>query len=389
MNEVTPTFKELVRIYAALPIHFPQLKAVTVAQWLLESARGNSRLATEHFNFSGLKFRPEMAQLATKVAHTTTHDGTDFYCRFASLENFAKGYWRFIARDPYKGFENHAGTGEDYIRFIGPIYAPGSASPMNPGYADKVLSLIGEATALLQAAGGNVVDKKEDVTEEPVITELTRTVVLDPGHGGRRAVGGSSANNATSFSGVLEKKMTLDLGRLIRTALEQAAAADPGLALKVVMTRDSDINLGLADRANVARDNGAQVFVSLHFNGFNKQANGVETLIFPRASGNVNFEEDRGLARRIQEAMLRALRQHRPATIDRGVKEQSLGVLRDVSLGNSMSNHPCRACLLEGEFIDVREVDKLLNTSAEAPQVRQDLANAIAGAIIADLKAHG
>jgi N-acetylmuramoyl-L-alanine amidase len=386
MNEVTPTFKELVKIYAALPIQFPQLRAVTIAQWLLESARGNSRLATEHFNFSGLKFRPEMAELATKVAHTTTHDGTDFYCRFASLDHFAKGYWRFIARDPYKGFENHAATGEDYIRFIGPIYAPGSASPMNPGYADKVLGLLGEATALLQAAGDSVVPDP-DVTEEPIVTEVTRTVVIDPGHGGTKEVGKSSANNATSFSGVLEKTMTLDLAQLVRTALEQAAAADPGLAFKVVMTRDSDVNLGLAERANVARDNNAQVFVSIHFNGFNKKANGVESFILPRAKGNVNLEEDRALATRIQEGMLNALRQHRPATLDRGVKEQSLGVLRDVSLGNSMSHHPCRACLIEGEFIDVREVDQLLNTSPNAGQVRQDLAKAIADAIIADLKA--
>ena len=45
------------------------------------------------------------------------------------------------------------------------------------------------------------------------------TVVIDPGHGGTLEVGGSSANNATSPSGVLEKNMTLRMGLLVRDAI--------------------------------------------------------------------------------------------------------------------------------------------------------------------------
>ena len=47
---------------------------------------------------------------------------------------------------------------------------------------------------------------------------LEATLVIDPGHGGTTEAGGSSANNAISFSGVLEKSMTLQFGQLVRRA---------------------------------------------------------------------------------------------------------------------------------------------------------------------------
>eukprot|EP00898_Chlorokybus_atmophyticus_P001810 jgi/Chlat1/262/Chrsp1S03051 len=45
----------------------PELKAVTLAQWLLESGRGNSRLSAHHCNYGGLKWRQEMAGLAIPI----------------------------------------------------------------------------------------------------------------------------------------------------------------------------------------------------------------------------------------------------------------------------------------------------------------------------------
>jgi phosphoserine aminotransferase len=35
---------------------------------------------------------------------------------------------------------------------------------------------------------------------------MTRTIVIDPGHGGSKTVGGSSPNNATGPTGLLEKE---------------------------------------------------------------------------------------------------------------------------------------------------------------------------------------
>lgn len=100
-------FEELVACYKITNITFPALKAVTLAQWILESGRGTSRLATEHLNFAGLKWRSEMVGFATPIAYEA-HDGLDFYCKFASLDAFIVGYWKFLSRSPYNGWEEQA-----------------------------------------------------------------------------------------------------------------------------------------------------------------------------------------------------------------------------------------------------------------------------------------
>src|ERR1700677_4656819 len=46
-----------------------------------------------------------------------------------------------------------------------------------------------------------------------------RCIVIDPGHGGARDVDESSANNATSPSGVKEKDLTLAVGREVFEAI--------------------------------------------------------------------------------------------------------------------------------------------------------------------------
>jgi hypothetical protein len=56
-------------------------------------------------------------------------------------------------------------------------------------------------------------------------------------------------------------------------------------------------------------------------------------------------------------------------------------VLKDTALGNGV-----RACLVEIEFIDTKAVDELLNLNTNAAQVRQDIADAIAKACVAELK---
>jgi len=206
------------------------------------------------------------------------------------------------------------------------------------------------------------------------------TVVIDPGHGGTANMGGSDANHAVSPSGVLEKNMTLNIAKLVEDALK---AAEPDLT--VILTRSTDTNLTLEQRANVARDNHADLFLSIHFNGFNGAARGVEAWVRPKAEGNVNFDDDKSFAERVQKAVFAAINARDPNTKDRGVKEMKLGVLTDANLGNTAAHHPCRACLLEIEFIDVPAVDQLLNTGANATAVCDEIAVAIKDAILAEL----
>jgi N-acetylmuramoyl-L-alanine amidase len=213
---------------------------------------------------------------------------------------------------------------------------------------------------------------------------ITATVVIDPGHGGTGPrLGGSDANHAVSLSGAKEKNMTLQLGLLVKNAL-QTAAENGGHTINVLMTRETDRNLSLAARANVARSHHADRFLSIHFNGFDHHTRGTETLIRGVADGNVNHADDKKFATRIQSAAFGVLRAHDPSAKDRGVKDQKLGVLNDVELGNTTGGH-CRACMIEVEFIDVTAVDALLNTGPNAAIVRGELAQGIADAILDDL----
>lgn len=210
------------------------------------------------------------------------------------------------------------------------------------------------------------------------------TVVIDPGHGGTGSIGGSDGNHAVGpDSGVKEKELTLILANLVKTELQNAATA--GHQINVVMTRTTDVNLSLKARANFARNNHADRFVSIHLNASDHHnARGVETWI-RRAQDNVNLNDDRRFATKIQNAVFNALEARDAATNDRGVREGQFGVLRDDSLGNTSGGH-CRACLLEVEFLDFPQVDALLNIGPNATAVRSEIARAIAGAIIADLE---
>jgi N-acetylmuramoyl-L-alanine amidase len=214
--------------------------------------------------------------------------------------------------------------------------------------------------------------------DDPAVITTRATIVIDPGHGGSVNVGGSGANHAHGpTTGTLEKNLTLAMAKLVR---EKVAAR--GAAIQVELTRTADVNLSLADRAKVARDLRADLFLSIHFNAADAPARGVETLIRPKAAGNVNHAEDRAFAARIQAAVFNAIRAIDPATKDRGVKDQELGVLRDDFLGNSITSHPCRACLLEVEFLHMPAVDALFNVEPQAARTRDIVAEAIASALL-------
>ncbi|HVT57980.1 MAG TPA: N-acetylmuramoyl-L-alanine amidase [Thermoanaerobaculia bacterium] len=93
----------------------------------------------------------------------------------------------------------------------------------------------------------------------------TRTIVLDPGHGG-------SETGAIGPGGVAEKELTLVLARDLETRLLQR------LPVKVVLTRNDDTKLPLDSRTAVANQNKADLFVSLHLNSsLGSGAHGAET----------------------------------------------------------------------------------------------------------------
>lgn len=89
-----------------------------------------------------------------------------------------------------------------------------------------------------------------------------KTVCIDPGHGG-------SSSGATLGSR-LEKDDTLRLSLLVRDILEERGYT-------VVMTRDNDSDVSLADRCKIANKARASLFVSIHRNSStSKDATGME-----------------------------------------------------------------------------------------------------------------
>ena len=213
--------------------------------------------------------------------------------------------------------------------------------------------------------------------------------MIDPGHGGKTKLRGSSANNATAFpSKTPEKAMTLDMGCRVRKYLATAA---PNVG--VYMTRDGNKNVALADRALLAQEKNADLFLSIHFNdrdgnGMENKLRGVEVFVRAEDKNGVKFAEDVAFGTRILKAVLNAFRALGSKSKDRHVKPdtktaaKSLVVLNRANLGKKTL-----ACLCEMEFIDNPDVDELFNTSPKANQNKDTIAAYVAKALVESLPA--
>jgi len=217
------------------------------------------------------------------------------------------------------------------------------------------------------------------------------TIVLDPGHGGTKIVGGSKPNNATSFSGVKEKKLTLDFCKVLRDSL-QTLAQQKNKQLKVVLTRTEDVNIGIAQRSKFAATHKADLFLALHFNGLdNPTTRGVET--FFKENGNLNLADDKDFATRVNKSLFASLKSIDDQAKNRGVKPDtasgpgSLALLRDDRLGNVNRPKKCRACYVELEFITNKRVDELLISGPNASQNVRTVMGNLASTLIDYLEA--
>lgn len=181
-------------------------------------------------------------------------------------------------------------------------------------------------------------------------------VVLDPGHGGSKPLGGSSPNNAAGPTGLLEKEATLFVARLTFELLIRQG-------IDARLTRSTDQNLSLQDRAHAARRAKADAFVSIHFNGYDGTAQGTETYWHRRGT-----EDSQKLAQCVQEAV-------RDATglRNRGVKTAGFSVLDPDAHAPGTA-----ACLVEISFLDVPHEEARLRTAAYQEELARGLASGIA-----------
>ncbi len=129
------------------------------------------------------------------------------------------------------------------------------------------------------------------------------TIIIDAGHGGHDR-GGMPGQR------IPEKEYALDVAKRVDAKLRSAG-------FRTVMTRSSDVFVGLGQRCAISNSRRGAVFVSIHFNGAaNYDAHGIETYYYGnRASG--------ALAAAIHSKVLSAT-----GEIDRRVRSRGFYVLR-------------------------------------------------------------
>jgi N-acetylmuramoyl-L-alanine amidase len=222
-------------------------------------------------------------------------------------------------------------------------------------------------------------DAEPDVAISPprplsraVLPLSIKTIVIDPGHGGRQT-------GAISDSGVAEKDITLDVALRLHRLMEKAPFA-------VFLTRETDKTLPLEQRVAFANAKKADLFVSIHVNWMEPRyirgpetyfvgpSNDAATLslatlenressysftdyrrILDKIYIDTRRDESRRLAKSIQTELYRSLRQTNPDVENRGVKMAPFVVL----VGTQMP-----AILVEISCLSNDDEVKLL-TSAE------------------------
>lgn len=144
-------------------------------------------------------------------------------------------------------------------------------------------------------------------------------ITVDPGHSGPFEPGACAEN-------LTEAEVVLSIGHTL-TAILGAAGHN------VLLTRTQNIETdGLAFRADMANEQPADLFVSIHCNSAESAAaQGTEVYCFPGSS------QGAALADCIRKRIVAAM-----ATVDRGTKEANFQVLRETD---------CPAVLVETAFI--------------------------------------
>lgn len=128
-----------------------------------------------------------------------------------------------------------------------------------------------------------------------------KTVVIDPGHGGK--------DNGGSYGRVYEKHLALDTSLRVDYLLRKK-----GYSTR--LTRKSDVFISLSKRAEIGNYYRNSIFVSIHYNyTYNKSVKGLETFYYTSRS--------KPLASYIQSGMLKKYGAH-----SRGVKYAKYAVLR-------------------------------------------------------------
>lgn len=248
-------YQELVDAIKRTDIKYNKLKPAMLAQCMLESGRCTTNLAKLYNNGAGMKMRPEMVGYAESVYYKTGSEptgGADF-CSFKDADAFVKGYWHFLSRSPYKGWESHTNSCEEFLAFVGKVWCPAgytdSWKKAHGGfsYHEYILAkLFPEAVKLL---GNN--EPKANI----------KPVLLNAGHHG--SAGAQGANKA-----IKEEYFTDLQSKEVKRLLDEA-----GIPCNIV---NQDVVGGLSEVGKAARD--CSIAIAFHYNAADGKEHGVEWL---------------------------------------------------------------------------------------------------------------
>ena len=197
-----------------------------------------------------------------------------------------------------------------------------------------------------------------------------RTVILDPGHGGKDAGAHNKIGQEKSYNMLLARRLAIKL---------------QVMGYRVIMTRNRDVFLSLDQRVEIANAvKEPAIFISIHFNsGARADASGIETFTLSPPGvahygdplkpsdaevrqGNYQDSANIALATSVHGSILRRLSGH---TVDRGIKRARFNVLSGVK-------HP--AILLEGGFLSHAVEARLIDTPAYQEALARGIVDAIA-----------
>ena len=158
-------------------------------------------------------------------------------------------------------------------------------------------------------------------------------VVLDPGHGGRWPHDGAHGGR-----GLHEKMIALQVARKTKESLEAQGAT-------VILTRDADEDIPLADRVRIANEAGADVFLSIHCNsmetvGDRKVTRGVETYFLSPDPTDAEAK------------MLAQLENGGPEAVPLPRSSDAVtGILNDLALGQARNDSAALALIVQQHMV--------------------------------------
>lgn len=184
-------------------------------------------------------------------------------------------------------------------------------------------------------------------------------IVLDPGHGGHDA-------GVIGAQGQIEKDLSLALAREVGRVLKETTS------YTVYLTRSEDKDLATADRARLANELKAQLFVSIHAGGaYSPTARGY-TVLYPgpaepaRSRPLKHAETSQAVAARVARSLADGMN---PVWLYHEPREAPLRLLRDVDMA---------ALLIEAGFLTNNDDAALLGSEAGLRRAAEAIARGLA-----------